>query len=272
MRALSTDNAGNTRASTTIATRRVDNVAPTVAVTDPGSPLRATVTIGATASDGGGIASVTIQRRPTSGGAWTTICTDLSSPYSCSLNTTTLTDGGYDLQAIATDNAGRSATSAIVTNRVVDNTGPRASTVTSTSGGVAGTLSSGDAFTFTFTEAIAPASLVTGWTGASRAVSVFFVRSGAVTTTVVTDTATGTTVPLGTVRVTGQFTNNTGVTFSGNMGLSGAALTLTLSGAPTGLVQSATVPAAINWTNTTTVTDIAGNAGVATAVSGSGQL
>ena len=56
------------------------------------------------------------------------------------------------------------------------------------------------------------------------------------------------------------------------MALSGAALTLTLSGAPTGTVQAATVPAAINWTNTATVTDIAGNAGVATAVSGSGQL
>ena len=272
MRALATDNAGNTRASTTIASRRVDNFAPTVSVVDPGSPIRGTLAIAANAYDGGGVASVTIQRKPTSGSTWTTLCTDNASPFSCSLNTTTLTDGGYDFQAIATDNAGRTTTSPLVANRVVDNTGPRASAVTSTSGGSAGTLGAGDRFTFTFTEAIAPASLVGGWTGTSRAVSVYFGRAGARTTAVVTDTATGTTVPLGTVRLNGVFTNNPGVTFSASMGLSGATLTLTLSGAPSGAVLADTVPTTIDWTNTTTVIDIAGNAGVATGVSGSGQL
>ena len=38
LRALSTDNAGNTRASTTIASRRVDNVAPTVSRRRPRQP------------------------------------------------------------------------------------------------------------------------------------------------------------------------------------------------------------------------------------------
>jgi hypothetical protein len=272
LRALSTDNAGNTRASATIASRRVDNVAPAVAITDPGSPLRATTTIYATASDGGGIANVVIQRKPSSGSTWTTICTDASSPYSCAWNTTGVTDGSYDLRATATDNFGRTATST-VTGRVVDNTGPRAGAVTSASGGTAGTLGNGDTLTFTFTEAIAPASLVTGWAGASRPVSIFFDRGASTTSVAVTDTATGSTVPIGTVAFTGRFVNNGGATFNATMSVSGAALTLTLSGTATqGSVRNDAVPAAIAWTNTTTVTDIAGNAGVATAVTGSGQL
>src|SRR5439155_18108587 len=102
--ALATDNAGNTTASTIYTNRRIDNTAPSVTMNDPGANLRATVSLTASASDGGGIANVVIQRRPNGGSPWTTICTDTTSPYSCSLNTTTLTDGLYDFQAIATDN------------------------------------------------------------------------------------------------------------------------------------------------------------------------
>ena len=58
LRSLATDNAGNTLASTTVASRRVDNVIPTVTLNDPGSPLRGTLTVSATASDGGGITNV----------------------------------------------------------------------------------------------------------------------------------------------------------------------------------------------------------------------
>ena len=44
LRVVATDVAGDTRTSTTVANRRVDNNGPTVSLTDPGSPLRGSVT------------------------------------------------------------------------------------------------------------------------------------------------------------------------------------------------------------------------------------
>ena len=67
-----------------------------------------------------------IQRSPAGAGTWTDVCTDTSSPYSCSFDTTTVSDGLYDFRAIATDNISLSTTSATVTNRRVDNTAPTA--------------------------------------------------------------------------------------------------------------------------------------------------
>ena len=43
---------------------RVDNLVPAVALTDPGTPLRGTKTLTATASDGGGIANVVFAGKP----------------------------------------------------------------------------------------------------------------------------------------------------------------------------------------------------------------
>jgi hypothetical protein len=130
-RALATDNAGNTMASTTFSSRRIDNTAPTVTMNDPGAYLSGTISTTASAADAGGVASVAIQRRTTPAGAWSTICTDTTAPYSCSLDTTTLTSGtNYDFQAIATDNAGRQTTSAAVTSRMVDNAAPTSVTLT----------------------------------------------------------------------------------------------------------------------------------------------
>jgi hypothetical protein len=127
VRSLATDRAGNT-ATSTVTSRRIDNTAPTSTVTDPGAALHGTVTVTGTPSDAGsGVASWVLQRRPSSGGSWTTICTSTTSPYSCSWNTTTLTDGLYDLQAITTDAAGNATTSATVASRRVDNTNPAVS-------------------------------------------------------------------------------------------------------------------------------------------------
>ena len=87
-----------------------------------------TVTLNATGTDtgGSGVLNVAIQRAPTGTSTWTTICTDATSPYSCSWNTTGVGDGGYDLRAVTTDNAGNATNSTIVSNRVVDNTAPTA--------------------------------------------------------------------------------------------------------------------------------------------------
>ena len=92
----------------------------TVSLTDPGTPLINTVSLSATASSQRGVASVKVQYAPTGTTDWVDICTDNVAPYSCSLDTTTLADQGYDFQALATDTAGYTKT-ASVSNRVVDN-------------------------------------------------------------------------------------------------------------------------------------------------------
>jgi Big-like domain-containing protein len=130
LRARSTDAAGNQNDATL--TRTVDNTAPTVSVVAPSGPLRGTVTHSMNAADGTGtgVTGVTLEFRP-SGGAWSTVCTDNAAPYECAgMNTTTVPDGLYEARATATDGAGLSTTSAIVTNIRVDNTAPSLATLT----------------------------------------------------------------------------------------------------------------------------------------------
>ncbi|MHB8643094.1 MAG: OmpL47-type beta-barrel domain-containing protein [Gaiellaceae bacterium] len=110
---------GNTSAATSVSWS-VDATPPTVSITNPtsGQHLAGAVSLTSSASDAGGsgLATVTYQYAPTGTSTWTTTST--------SWNTTLLTDGGYDLRAIATDNAGNSTTSASVSNVTVDNTPP----------------------------------------------------------------------------------------------------------------------------------------------------
>ena len=146
-RAVSTDNAGNTRTSTSVDDRRIDNTAPAVTMTTPAANLRGTITLGATSSDtgGSGVDSVTIQRAVAGTGAWVDVCTDTTSGYSCSLNTTALADGLYDFRAVSTDDAGNTATSATVIDRRIDNTAPSAG-MTDPGSPLSGTVTlSGDA-------------------------------------------------------------------------------------------------------------------------------
>ncbi|MET0929218.1 MAG: Ig-like domain-containing protein, partial [Aeromicrobium sp.] len=99
----------------------IDNLAPTVAMTDPGSPLRGTKTFTATASDThSGIAKVVIQSA--TGSTWSDLCTVTATPFSCSIDTGTLANATYSFRAVATDRAGNTTTSAVIANRVVQNT------------------------------------------------------------------------------------------------------------------------------------------------------
>src|SRR5689334_2494496 len=61
-----------------------DWTGPSVALTNPGSPLKGTVALSATASDAiGTVSSVRIQSSPAGSGTWTDICTDTTSPFGC---------------------------------------------------------------------------------------------------------------------------------------------------------------------------------------------
>jgi chitinase len=101
----------------------VDNLPPTVSVTDPGTPLRGTVTLTASAADAhAGVTEVTLQQQRSGATGWTSLCTAGEPPYRCQLDTTKLADGGYSFRAIAVDGAGNTTTSAVVSGRTIDNT------------------------------------------------------------------------------------------------------------------------------------------------------
>jgi len=261
LRTAAIDVAGNPNTSATVASRRVDNTAPTAGLTDPGSPLRLTVTLNAAGTDtgGSGVANVTIQRTPTGTSTWTDICTDTTSPYSCSWVTTGVSDGGYDLRAVTTDNAGNSTNSTVVSNRVVDNTGPTATDIQTTNvgGGTAATPGQGDTMIFTFSEQIAPGTIVGGWNG-----------TGTQTVTVTMDTVNhlsiaGATLVNGFVTLGGTGYVNSGktVVFSNStISQNGATVTLTLGTPDKPQFLGAGSAGQTSWPVAAALTDIAGNA------------
>jgi len=126
-RVRATDAAGLTDATPASFTWTIDSTAPGGGLVDPGSPLRASVTLSASPSDAGvGVLEVTFEYSPANLGLWTPIGTDLTAPYSAAWDTTLLPDGLYDLRAIVTDNAMNVTVSAEVQDRLVDNTAPTA--------------------------------------------------------------------------------------------------------------------------------------------------
>lgn len=101
----------------------VDNQAPTVTMTDPGSPLAGTRTLSAVAADAiSGVAQVVIQYARAGTTAFAPACTVAAAPWACRFDTTTLVDGAYAFRAVATDGAGNTATSAAVADLLIDNT------------------------------------------------------------------------------------------------------------------------------------------------------
>jgi hypothetical protein len=260
VRALATDVAGNITASAMVGNRRIDNTGPTATMGDPGGSVRGAVTLTAVATDSGaGVASVAIQRAPTGTTTWSTVCSDTTSPYACSLTTTTLTDGGYDLRAVATDVAGNTTTSATVANRVVDNTAPTGVDIqtSNVAGGTAGKPETGDLFTFTFSEPMAPASVFAGWSGALTPVVVRFTNGNPDVISVYDSTNT-TPLALGSVASGKKYvTGDTAFTGSSAL-LSGSTIVVTL-GVPNGSTGKANGTTTLQWTVSTAATDRAGN-------------
>ena len=105
------NSAGSVTSNSATLTVTSDTTPPTVSITSPtsGTTVSGTVVVTASASDNTAVASVQFQADGTNIGA-----ADTTSPYSFSLNTTTLSNGSHDLTAIATDTAGNQATSSVV--------------------------------------------------------------------------------------------------------------------------------------------------------------
>ena len=113
LRVAVTSNAGTTTNSALVASRRVDNTAPSASMDDPGSPLSDIVPLTSTASDGSGsgLDTATFQYSYQGTGPWTTIGTDSSAPFGLDWDTNAGLDGRYNLRVIVTDVAGNSTTS-----------------------------------------------------------------------------------------------------------------------------------------------------------------
>lgn len=171
-RAVATDGVGLQTTSAVVAGRVVDNTVSSVSLADPGQLLSGTVTLTASANASSGITSVRVQRAPAGGTTWTDVCTDTTAPYSCALDTTSLPDGSYDLRAVLLDAKGVTTTSAVVAARIVDNSPVRGVDVQAANGGgTVGRLDNGDTLTYTYSERVAPGSVVSGWDGTARTVT-----------------------------------------------------------------------------------------------------
>jgi hypothetical protein len=273
LRVVSTDNAGNTRTSTTRTGKRVDNNGPALTFTNPGAQLRGTVTLSATATDPAGVTSVTFQYKLSTSGSWTSCAADTSSPYSCSVNTTTLTSGqSYDFRATSVDTLGHSSTSTSYTAKI-DNTPPAGTGVQAVNGGgTAGKMDAGDTVTFTYSEAMAPASILSGWDGSAVAATVR-VTNGTTDTMSIYDSTNATKLNLtGTtdLQLKANRVNFLGARFAATMAMSGNSVIITLGSTTSGTTTAATATTPMVWTPSASATDLAGNACSTTAVSESG--
>lgn len=256
-RALATDNAGNSTASAAVTNRLVDNTGPTVVLTDPGSPRRATVALSATATDSGsGMTNVAFQYKLSAGAIWTTISTDASSPYTANFNTTAL-NGTYDIRALATDVAGNQSTS-VVANIVLDNTRPTAIDIQTANGaGIFGRPDVGDTITYTFSEPMLETSILAGWNGTSTAVRVRLAQAGNDRMTI-RNAADSAQLPLGSTRIgTGHVTAT--ANFNATMVMSGNTIVVTLGTQVNGTVATSAANVTMRWTPSATATDLAGN-------------
>ena len=110
LRAVATDASGNVTFSP-VATRLIDNTAPTATLASTDTYINSSSTLTVTASDAGsGIASVVLQRAPTGTSSWTTMATLASAPYSAPFDAAGVPGGRYDVRALVTDNAGNVTT------------------------------------------------------------------------------------------------------------------------------------------------------------------
>lgn len=280
-RAIVTDVAGNATTTATVRNRVVANTTvESVSVNDPGAYLRGAVTVTANANATVGVASVKIQRSASGTTTWVDLCTDTTSPYSCSWDTTTVADGAYSFRAILTDGLGATTTSATVGPDQVDNSLVRGADVQTTTGGNPGRLTAGDVITVTYSTTMKPSTILAGWTGTATPIVVRLrdgLQLGLTTADDTVDFFTSSTyatpVNLGSVDLGANYVkNNKVVPFNATMVQSGANIVITL-GQPTAQVgQLRTVPGAATmvWSPSSAATSLAGGASSTAPVTESG--
>lgn len=271
-RAVAVDAAGNSATSTPVSRTILNSATNTVSMEDPGELLRGTVTLQASANATAGVASVRIERAPSGTSTWTPVCTDATAPYTCAFDTAAgaTPDGLYDFRAIMTPAVGSPVTSAVVTQRRIDNAPVRGFDVqgANRAGGRAGRIESGDALVLTYGTEMKASTLIPGWSGTSSIPVVFQAADrGNVETLTVSTTGTGATATgLGSVVTQGNYVkNNKTATFSATATLStdanGRSSVAIVLGAQTGggtVLRTVSSLTALKWTPSATATNLNG--------------
>jgi hypothetical protein len=252
-------------------TTAADWVAPAVTLTAPANGLYTTsktpalsgaagaatgdsTTVTATVYSGVTATGTPVQTRPAtrSGATWSTTAT-------------TLADGTYTARATQADTGGNTGISATSTF-TVDTTAPQPSMVSAANaaGGVQGRLGAGDSITFTFSEAMAPASVLSGFTGGSTTANVLVrFTNGTTDSLAVRDSSGGTTVKLDSGVATSADLVTGTVSWPATMSQSsdGKSFTLVLGTAPaSGLATTVNGAKNMIWIARAGSTDRAGNA------------
>jgi hypothetical protein len=159
----------------------------------------------------------------------------------------------------------------------VDDTAPHASDIqtANVAGGTVGKAELGDSMTLTYSEAIDPNTVQSGWSGASTPVIIKIVDGGNSDDTLqVLNASTSAVLPFGTIDLGRKDYVSQTITFglsgtASTMVQSGATITLTL-GTPSAAATTAAGNGTMTWTPSATVTDNAGNATSTTAATESG--
>jgi chitinase len=271
LRAVATDTGGHT-AQTAAITRMIDNSPPTATPTIPTSGS-GTVTMSATASDSGsGIAYVAWEAYYM--GAWWEFCRDTTTPYTCSGDSTTVPDGVYPTRIVVANNAGVKTTST-PTSITIDNTPPAGSDVTTfNGGGTAGRIQTSDWIRLTWSEPIAPASVVSGWDGSSRSITVRIADVGSNDQMDFYDGDDATRLNLvstaADLKLGGDYVSSL-VKYQATMVQSGNSITITFGNLISGS-RNTTVAGTITWQPSALATDLVGHPSSTALVTESGAL
>jgi hypothetical protein len=174
-----------------------------------------------------------------------------------------LTAGSKSFTVTATDAPGN-ASAATSFNVTADNTAPTAADVQTTNAGTNGRAESGDTISLTFSEQMDPASILSGWSGASTSVAIRISNAGAGNNDVVTfwnSANTTQTTALGSVNLgrAGYVPTGTTAVFAATMVQSTTVVTVTLGSLSSGSVTTAGSTGTMAWSSSTTPTDLAGN-------------
>jgi len=182
-----------------------------------------------------------------------------------------LAAGSYNYTITSVDVASNSGTQTF--SVTVDNTAPSGSDVQTTNvgGGTNGRAELGDTITLTYSEAMDPGSILSGWSGASQNILVQVTNGGAGNDTITffTNVSPFPQIPLGSINLgrTDYTTGNVTFGFSGTpstMVMSGSSITITL-GTASAADTTAAATGTMTWTPSATATDAAGNACSTTA-------
>jgi hypothetical protein len=182
--------------------------------------------------------------------------------------------GGSGLQQYASREAVSNKPELVITFGGSTSAAPVAMDLQVTNGGTTiGRPEPGDAIVLTFSEPMAPGSILAGWTGASSNVVVRLNTSGSNDTVNVYNATNTAQLSLGTMQTQGNYvTANTTFGASGTPStvvMSGATITITL-GTMTGAVRTDSNINLWTWSPSTAATDLAGNACESSAATESG--